>query len=65
MNIKTQRESIGITQEKLAEEMNIDRSTVAKWETGQSMPRADKLKRLAEILDCTVDELLADENKPA
>jgi transcriptional regulator with XRE-family HTH domain len=40
--------------------MGIDRSAIAKWETGAAMPRADKLTELAKILGCTVDELLID-----
>ena len=48
----------GFTQEKIAELLGVDRSTVAKWENGQSDPRIKTLVRLAEILGCTVDELL-------
>ncbi len=57
-NIATKRKEKGILQDELAKEMGIDRSTVAKWETGAAMPRADKLLKLAEIFECSVDELL-------
>lgn len=50
-----------LTQAKLADFLNIRQSTVAMWETGESLPRADKLPELAKILGCTVDELLRDE----
>lgn len=60
MNIKQLRTKHGLTQERLAIAMGIDRSAVAKWETGSAMPRADKLTELAKILGCTVDELLID-----
>lgn len=62
MNIKIKRKESHMTQEQLANALEIDRSTVAKWETGESMPRAEKLPQLAEILGCTVDDLFA---KPA
>mgnify|MGYP001851893557 FL=1 len=59
--IKNLREATGKTQKEIASYFNINISTVAKWETGESLPRADKLPELAKILGCTVDELLRDE----
>lgn len=58
MNIKILREEKGLKQKDIAEQLNINRSTVAKWETSNVLPRADKLIKLADILGCTVDELL-------
>lgn len=55
--IKIMRERAGITQKKLADEMGIVQSTVAMWESGENVPRADKLPDLARILGCTVDDL--------
>ena len=55
--IKKMRKRIGLTQEQLACRMNIDCSTVAKWETGKAKPRADKLPELAQILKCKIDDL--------
>lgn len=59
MDFKSRRESIEMTQETLAKRMGVKRSTVAMWETGKSLPRADKLMELAKLFSCTVDELLA------
>ncbi len=53
-----------LTQEEVADKIGVDRSTVAKWETGTASPRADKLPLLARILNCTVDELLSTEPGP-
>lgn len=61
MNIKILREKRKLTQQEVAEKMNVGQSTVAMWETGQSFPRADKLKLLSEILGCTVDDLLSEQ----
>ncbi len=47
-----------LTQEDVANKIGIDRSTVAKWETGVASPRTDKLLQLARVLSCTVDDLL-------
>ena len=54
-----------MTQEELARQLRVDRSTIAKWETGQSKPRAETLLKLAQILNCTVDELLRDPEEKA
>lgn len=57
MNIKVLREKIQITQSELAEKLSVSQTCVAKWETGEAMPRADKLPELARILGCSIDEL--------
>ena len=57
MNIKQLREKAGLNQQQVAEKLSIDRSAIAKWETGEAMPTADKLPQLATILNCTIDEL--------
>ena len=46
------------TQEALAEAMNMDRSSVAKWESGAAYPRFETLNRLSRLLKCSVDELV-------
>ena len=57
MNIKALREKKGFRQEDLANKLKVDRSAIAKWETGEAMPKSDKLPELARILGCTIDEL--------
>ena len=63
MNIKSKRESIGLTQEELGKILGVNRSTVAMWETGEAMPRADKLPILAKTLNCKIDDLFSYENQ--
>ena len=43
-NIKTLRKSKGLTQEELANRINVVRQTVSKWEKGYSVPDAEMLK---------------------
>lgn len=62
--IRTQRQSAGLSQEKLAELTGVSRQAVAKWEADRSAPGTANLFRLAEIFDTTVDLLLA-EDEPA
>ena len=58
MNIKNIREKKGITQQELATALGVSQSTVAMWETNNSLPRTDKLPAIAKVLGCTIDELL-------
>ena len=57
-NIKAIRKQRGMTQEELATRLNVVRQTVSKWEKGLSVPDADLLKRIAEILETDVSTLL-------
>lgn len=57
--VKQKRQFLGITQKQLADTMGVERSTVAKWETGAAMPSGTKLRKLAAVLGCSVDDLLS------
>lgn len=57
-NLKTLRKSKGFTQEELAIKVHVVRQTVSKWEKGLSVPDADALQKIAEVLDVSVNELL-------
>lgn len=63
MRIKEKRERLNLTQHDLAVELGIDQSTVCLWETGKTRPRAKLLPKIAMILSCTVDDLLAEEEE--
>jgi len=60
MRLKELREARGMKQISLALALNVDQTAVSKWESGECSPRADKLPKLAKLLDCTIDELLQD-----
>lgn len=57
-NIKNFRKQKGYTQETLAQALNIVRQTVSKWEKGYSVPDADMLEKIAEVLEVPVSDLL-------
>lgn len=57
-NLQRLRKNAGLTQEDLAEQLEVSRQAVSKWESGQSLPEMDKLIRMAEMFDCTLDELV-------
>ena len=49
-----------ISQEQLAEMLNVTRQTVSKWESGESLPQIDKVMEICEKFKVTADELLND-----
>lgn len=57
-NLKLLRKKKGLSQEELAVRLNIVRQTVSKWEKGLSVPDADLLVKLADVLEVSVAELL-------
>ena len=56
--IKEYRKKCGMSQAELANRVGVERSAVAKWESGKSRPQAARLVKLAEIFGCSVDEIL-------
>ena len=54
------RKEKGLSQESLAEMLDVSRQAVSKWENGQVFPETDKLIVLSEIFGVTVDSLLKD-----
>jgi transcriptional regulator with XRE-family HTH domain len=51
-----------MTQKELALAMDVDQAAVSRWETGETKPLRKTHQRLADILGCTVDDLLADDS---
>ena len=56
--LRALRKAKKLTQEQLAEYLNVSSQAVSKWETGLSSPDIDMLPRLAVVFNVTVDELL-------
>lgn len=59
--ISERRRAIGLTQKELAERLGVTNKAVSKWETGGGMPDVSMLRKLSQILEVSVDELLAGE----
>lgn len=56
-----ERKRIGLSQEELAEKLNVSRQSVSKWEGAQSIPDINRIIMLAEIFGVTTDYLLKDD----
>lgn len=55
------RRKAGLSQEQMAQQLDVSRQAVSKWETGESLPDTNKLLAIGRLLGVTVDYLLDDE----
>ena len=60
-NFKKARLIAGLTQEELADSLGVSRTTVGKWESGHGLPRAKRMREVANALGTTTAELLKEE----
>lgn len=61
LSLRTEK---GMSQDDLAEQLEVSRQSVSKWETGQSIPDLNKIIRLADLFGVSVDELVREEERP-
>ena len=64
-NLRILRKEKGLSQEELASRLHVVRQTISKWEKGVSVPDAELLVRLSEILETPVSVLLGDSVEPS
>ena len=64
-NIRRIRKTRGLTQEELAIRLNVVRQTVSKWEKGRSVPDAELLQKLADVLEVDITDLLGSSSASA
>ncbi|EZT42068.1 MULTISPECIES: helix-turn-helix domain-containing protein [Staphylococcus] len=56
--LKQERKKLNLSQEDLANKINISRQSISKWEREKGYPNIETLIELSELFDITVDELL-------
>ena len=59
----TLRRKSGLSQEQLAEQLNVSRQAISKWEAGQSIPESDKLLSISNYFNVSLDYLMKDETQ--
>lgn len=57
-NLQFLRKKDNITQEQLAEQLNVSRQSVSKWESDSAYPEIEKLLQLCNIYHCSMDDLM-------
>lgn len=67
LRIKELREEVGMTQKELADTIGVDRTSIAKWESGASGAKSEMLEKLASFFSVSTDYLLGrtDRKTPA
>jgi len=61
--LQTLRKENKLSQEQLADMLDVSRQSVSKWESGNTYPEMDKLIQISKIFNCTLDDLTNDEVK--
>lgn len=56
--LQSLRRSSGMSQDTLAEKLEVSRQAVSKWERDETMPETEKVVRIAKLFDVSLDELL-------
>lgn len=56
-NIYRLRKSNDLTQEELAEQLDVSRQAIAKWESGETVPDFEKCRLIAELFGVSLDDL--------
>ncbi|MCQ1531179.1 helix-turn-helix domain-containing protein [Lutispora saccharofermentans] len=59
--IQQLRKQNGLSQEQLANELNVSRQAISKWELNDSVPELDKIVSLSKIFSVSIDDLLSNE----
>ena len=62
-NLIALRKMNGLSQEELADKINVSRQTLSKYETGESLPDVEKCKQIADVLDVSLDDLVNYDSK--
>lgn len=60
-NIYRLRKEKGLSQEKLAEKINVSRQTISNWELGETSPNPEQLILLSKVFQKSIDELVGNE----
>ena len=63
--IALRRRTAGLSQEALAAQLGVSRQAVSRWETSESLPDAEKIVQLCQILGVSADELLMENTPPS
>ena len=57
-NLKKLRKEKGLSQEELAEKLNVSRQSVSKWESGATYPEMDKVLLICKLFNCNINEIM-------
>ena len=56
--LKKRREAANLMQVEVAQKLGVSNTAISMWETGESLPRAEMLPKIAALYNCSIDELM-------
>ena len=59
--LKMLRKGSNLTQEELADKLNVSRQAITKWESNEGLPDIENLKQISLLFNVSIDELIKDE----
>ena len=60
MGLRTLRKEKGLTQVQLAQMIHVDQTAISQWERGIAQPRLRNCLQLAQILECSIEDIFAE-----
>lgn len=63
LNVKAMRERKGVSQSYLAKHLCVTVQTVSAWERGVNAPSSETLPQIAQLLECTINDLYRDDER--
>lgn len=60
MGLRTLRKEKGLTQVQLAQMVHVDQTAISQWERGIAQPRLRNCLQLAQILECSIEDIFAE-----
>lgn len=63
-NLRRLRSRAGLTQQEIADKLDVSRVAIGQWESEKSMPRKANLEQLADLFDTTVADLMGETPEP-
>ena len=60
MGLRTLRKEKGLTQVQLAQMVRVDQTAISQWERGIAQPRLRNCLQLAQILECSIEDIFAE-----
>lgn len=61
MSFSEKRKSANLTMAQAAEILDVTPAAICQWETGKTMPKAEKLPEIAKAYGCTIDDLMKED----
>lgn len=63
--LRKMRLMAGLTQIAAATELGVDQTAISQWESGETLPKLERIPAIAKLYGCTIQELLSEDDEKA